>query len=251
MEQVQTPSGEKFLVTLLSGDAEGMAERISGPSVLEVKLSSDDHHGSAPAINLLNSLENILRNKPDRPKRNFNNSLATRAYGCKYCKAKFDTLQSLGGHQNAHRRQRAAERQAKERTWNTYAFSQANPYFDPSCFGVQAIPVPGHPMACRPRARPRAFPAPTNVVEPTYGWTLKRTMIMNPQASAWPRPAMANQLNGMAYRPMNYNGDPHFCTKVPPQSTGPRPPFANVFANGSSSGTQGLENGGLDLSLRL
>lgn len=248
MEQVQPLSKEKSPEALLSGDAKGKAAPISNPLVLQTKLSNDDHRRSAPVINLSNPLEKAPRKKSEKPKRNFNNTIATRAYGCKYCDAEFDTVQSLGGHQKAHRHEHAAKKRAQEMDRIASAFSQVNPDFDPYYFVLQAIPVPGHPVAYGPLT----WGAPADVIAPAYGGMLKPITITNTQAMAWLGPAMANQLNEMVYQPMNINGDPNFGTRVSPQSTGPGPPLGDVLANGSSlSSTQGLENEGLDLSLRL
>ncbi|KAI6673654.1 hypothetical protein NL676_001560 [Syzygium grande] len=128
-------------------------------------------------------------------------------------------------------------------------FSQVNTNFNLYYFGMQALRVTGRPVAYGPRT----WPALVDVVGPIYIGMLKpTTTAANPRSSALHRPAMVNQPNGMVYQQrMNYNGDPNFCTSVPPQSTGRRPPIANVFAIGSSFGTPGLENGELDLSIRL
>ncbi|KAI3421592.1 uncharacterized protein J3R85_012098 [Psidium guajava] len=249
MEQEQPLSKEKSLVIPLSGDAEGTAARTSSPLALEAKLSNNDHCEPAPAINPSNSFEKAPRRKPEKPKRNFNNTLATRAYGCKYCDAKFETSQALGGHQKAHRRQHAAERQAQAMNRMANAFSQVNPNFNSDYFGTQPIPISGQPVAYGPLT----WSAPAAVMGPAYWGMLKLTTTTNPQTLAWHRPAIGNQLNGMVCQPMNYNGDPdpNFGRRVSPQSTGPTPPLANVVANGSSLSTQGLETEGLDLSLRL
>ncbi|XP_030445522.2 uncharacterized protein LOC115668163 [Syzygium oleosum] len=248
MEQVQPLSKEKSPVTLLlPGDAEEKAPQISGPLVLEAKQSNDDHRGSAPVIDPLKSLEIAPREKPETPKRDSNNTLATRAYSCKYCTAKFGTFQSLGGHQKAHKREHAARKRAAEKERMANDLSQVNPNFSPCYFGMQAIPIPRHPGAFRPRT----WPAPTDVYGPIYGGPQRPTTLTSPQASAWHRPAVANRLNGMVYQLTNCNGGPNFHTTVSPRSTGPKPPPANVLANGDSLSTQGLENEGLDLSLRL
>ncbi|XP_030446256.2 zinc finger protein GIS3-like [Syzygium oleosum] len=247
MEQAKPLSKGKSLATRLSGDAGGKAARISSPFILEAKLYNDDHCGSTSLINLLNSFEKDPQKKPEPLKRNFDNTLATRSYCCKHCKARFNTLQSLGGHQNAHKRERAAKKRARVMNRIVNAFSQVTLKSKPNCSGMQANPVPRHPTACGPRARPSS----ADVVGPTHRGPPEPITMTNPRASVSHRLAMVNQLNGTVYEPRN-NGDPNFCTGVFPQSTGPRPPpLANVVANGSSFSTQGLENEGLDLTLRL
>ncbi|KAI6673660.1 hypothetical protein NL676_001566 [Syzygium grande] len=123
------------------------------------------------------------------------------------------------------------------------SFSQVTLKSNPNCSGMRANPVPRHPTACGPRARP----SPADVVGPTHWWPLEPITMTNPRASASHRPAMVNQLNGTVHEPMN-NGEPYFCTGVLPPSTGPRPPpLANVLANGSSFSTHGLENEGVSM----
>ncbi|KAI3421591.1 uncharacterized protein J3R85_012097 [Psidium guajava] len=244
MEQAQPLSKGKSPGTLLSGDAGREAARISNLSILEAKLSNGDHRGPATPINLLNSLEKAPRKKPS--KRNFDNTLAAQDYGCKYCEAKFSTLQSLGGHQNSHKHERAAKKRARVMTRTTNAFSRMNLKSNTNWSGMQAKPVPGQPIAYGPRTRP----SPADVVRPAHKGTPKPGTKTNPRALASHRPAMANPLNGILYQPVNH-GDANFGTRVSPQTTGPRPLLANVLASGSSFSAQEIENEGLDLTLRL
>ncbi|KEH21929.1 putative transcription factor C2H2 family [Medicago truncatula] len=57
----------------------------------------------------------------------------SRSFSCTYCKAKFSTAQALGGHQNAHRKERAFEKQCQQRyDQNPLGLGQPpsfNPYF--------------------------------------------------------------------------------------------------------------------------
>lgn len=244
MEQAQPLSKGKSPGTLLSGDVGRKATRASNLSILEAKLSNVDHRGSAPPINLLNALKKAPRKKLS--KRNFNYAPATWDYGCKYCEAKFSTLQSLGGHQNAHKHERAAKKRGRVMTRFANALSRVNLKSNTNCSGMQANPVPGHPIASGPRTRP----SPADVVGPAHKGTPKPVTKTNPRALASHRPAMANQLNGILYQPMNH-GEANFGTRVSPQTSGPRSPLANVLANGSTFSAQEIENEGLDLTLRL
>ncbi|KAL3715663.1 hypothetical protein ACJRO7_007404 [Eucalyptus globulus] len=290
MERVQPISKENSPMTIRSGDVEGKATQISGPSLLEAKPSNNDPRGSAPPTNLLDSTIIASQKKPEMPERNVTKIPVAGTYRCKYCKAKFGTWQSLGGHQNAHRREHVAEKRAQVMNQTTNAISHSpNPYYfgmqaapvpkvpiprnpaafwpctwsvpanafrpmyratpkpttiaNPNYFGMQVIPASGHPIAYRPHA----WPAPAGVVKPTNGWMPKPTTIVTPQASVGYRPAMVEQPIGMGDPLINHN----FSTAISPRSTGPKSPPANVLACGSSSGTEGLENEELDLSLRL
>lgn len=76
-------------------------------------------------------------------------------------------------------------------------FSQVNPNFNQYYFGMQALPVSGHPVAYGPRT----WPALVDVVGPIHSRMLKpTTATANPRASAWHRTAMVSQLNGMVYQ---------------------------------------------------
>ncbi|KAL3715664.1 hypothetical protein ACJRO7_007405 [Eucalyptus globulus] len=201
-----------------------------------------------PTISSLNSLEKNSLKKLELPKPNSDHILATRGYGCKFCEAKFSTLQSLGGHQNAHRRERAEKKRARVMNRIVYAFSRVRLRSKPNFSGMRANPILRHPIAREPRTRP----LPADVVGPAHGGTPnpKPITITNPQAPASHRPAMANQPKGTVYEPMS-NGDPNFCPEVPARSTRSRPPPANSLADGSSFSTHGLEDEELDLTLRL
>ncbi|GER51935.1 zinc finger family protein [Striga asiatica] len=73
----------------------------SSPNQSVSDLSSKDHTGpSEPG--------------PNNEGPGFPQPENDREYGCKYCEKKFSNKQALGGHQNAHKVQRAVEKSAQE-----------------------------------------------------------------------------------------------------------------------------------------
>ncbi|PWA92320.1 Zinc finger, C2H2 [Artemisia annua] len=80
----------------------------------------------------LTSGANLIDSSPSRP---------MKAYTCKFCKRKFNSPQALGGHQNAHRREReAARRYLKPETNDLPAVN----HMVKLSLGVQAH-TPAHP----------------------------------------------------------------------------------------------------------
>ncbi|XP_057795071.1 zinc finger protein 7-like [Salvia miltiorrhiza] len=51
-----------------------------------------------------------------------------REYGCRYCHKKFSNKQALGGHQNAHKVERAMEKNVQETGGISYYDDDPNPY---------------------------------------------------------------------------------------------------------------------------
>ncbi|KAM3700162.1 hypothetical protein ACB098_05G077200 [Castanea mollissima] len=95
--------------------------------VLDLSLSSKDSQKELnPELNLIDSFDANSSDSPPPPPQG--NETEPRVFSCNYCQRKFYSSQALGGHQNAHKRERTlAKRGQKITSLSSSAFGNRYP----------------------------------------------------------------------------------------------------------------------------
>ncbi|KAL5558203.1 hypothetical protein UlMin_034414 [Ulmus minor] len=118
-------------------EQEGQKEKDEEREKKKHKISLDlnrseksSNFGLSPELNLIDSLDFDSNQTPSESPQGYNNS-EQRVFSCNYCQRKFFSSQALGGHQNAHKRERTQAKRGQRLMASAAAFGHPYLYQNP------------------------------------------------------------------------------------------------------------------------
>lgn len=158
---------------ILESQIEGNQSKDKNPDLLlNLCLSSkDSDHGSNPELNLINCFQ---QGSSQNPSKN-NETEQPRVFSCNYCQRKFFSSQALGGHQNAHKRERTLAKRSNTHRFSSMASLPLHGSFNNRSLGIQV-----HSMIHKPSYLPSSNIGSSHNMYGQQGWSSRQPVGQQP-----------------------------------------------------------------------